>query len=322
MLQHVPRYPAKTTTRNLKEYLEENGFEVTQRTIQRDLKALSQVIAGLQVDGDKDIPGWSWAGDTMLKEIPSMDANMALTLKMANSFLGTMFPPSVLKTLDPYFECADNVLKQVDTSGYKKWNEKVRIFSRTQPLIPANISEETTAVVYEALFSGKQIRVRYKRRDGDEAEYDIHPLGLVFRESIIYLVATFWNYSDPRQLALHRFKACTLLEKDSVAPHDFDLDSYVSSGSFEYGSSDNELILLKVQFSNGAGLHLIEKPLSNDQIVDDQGDGDMIVRATVKDTWQLRWWLLGFGQYATIHEPGSLRAFFKEVAYKTLSNYD
>ena len=316
MLQQVPRYPTKTTTRCLKDYLEEAGFEVTQRTVQRDLKALSQVITGLQVDGDKDIPGWSWAKDTMLKEIPSMDANMALTFKLANSFLDAMFPPAVLDRLHPYFDCADNVLQQIDIAGYRNWGDKVRIFSRTQPLVPAIISEETAAVIYEALFGGKQIRARYMRRDGDEVEYNIHPLGLVFRESVVYLVATIWEYSDLRQLALHRFQSCSVLEHDAVVPEDFDLDQYLAQGNFEYGDIEGKQMHLKALFSNWAGQHLLETPLSHDQVVSEAGEGELLVEATVKDSWQLRWWLMGFGCNVEIISPQALRDEFRQIVMK------
>lgn len=38
MLQYVPRYPTKVTTLGFQEVLNSNEIEVTQRTIQRDLR--------------------------------------------------------------------------------------------------------------------------------------------------------------------------------------------------------------------------------------------------------------------------------------------
>ena len=314
MLRHIPRYPSKTTTRTLKEILEEKGFEITQRTIQRDLKSLSGIMPGLQVDNEKDFPGWSWAKEAILLDLPAMDRNMALTFQLANHFLGQMFPPSVLMQLKPYFDSATNVLLAVDNKEYVHWGEKVRLLSRTQQLVPATIQDDVVTVIYEALFKGLQFRGRYIRRDKDEVEYDLHPLGLIFRESVVYLVATVWDYKDPRHLALHRFSHCDLLDKEIVSPENFDLDKYLAKGSFEYGQSGNQTIQLKIKFSEGTGQHLLETPLSENQKASKGDDGELHIEATVKDTRQLRWWLLGFGDYVEVLEPIELRKEFEDIS--------
>ena len=160
MLQHIPRFPTKTSTSRIKEVLANNGFEITQRSIQRDLKSLSSILPDLQVDDDKDIPGWSWSKESSLIDIPTMDINMALTFHLVGRFLKDIFPPSVLNQLKPYFESSQKVLETAENHDYIHWQEKVRILSRTQPLIPATIDEDVIGVIYEALFKGKQVRVQ------------------------------------------------------------------------------------------------------------------------------------------------------------------
>ncbi len=321
MLRHVPIYPKRTTTGVLQEVLKDAGYEISRRTIQRDLNGLAAVIPDLQVDGNKDIPGWFWARESRLRELPAMDTNVALTFGLADQFFTTMFPPTVLGRLRPYFDSAGKVLQEVGNDGYSGWGDKVRILPRTQPLIPAEVADGTMEVIYEALFSGKQFRGRYTRRDGDEAEYDIHPLGLIFRESVVYLVATIWKYQDLRHLALHRFTRCDLLEEDAVQPDGFELDRYVQEGSFEYCEYEEETIRLKAVFEYGAGQHLFETPLSEDQQISETEDGELEVKATVKNSSQLRWWLLGFGSYVVVMEPGELREELKEIVSEMFENY-
>lgn len=96
----------------------------------------------------------------------------------------------------------------------------------------------------------------------------------------------------------------------------------VFSGFFEYGSIDGKMTHLKVHFNDNDGLCLLETPISKDQVVDDQGDGDMLVKATVKNTWQLRWWLLGFGHHVTVLEPEDLRENFMDVIWEMFDNYN
>lgn len=316
MLKRVPRYPAKINTRSLAELLDKEGFSVSQRTVQRDLKTLSGLFPDLQSDGNRDVAGWSWKRESTVNDIPAIDPPMALTFKLAQDFLSQIIPPAVLELIQPYFDCSEQVLATLEKPGLTDWADKVRILPRTQPLIPAKIKPEVVDVVYEALLEGRQFRGRYRNRDGDVAEYEFHPLGLVFRESVAYLVATVWDYEDLRHYAMHRFLSCELLEELSRVPVNFSLDGYVSTGTFEYVHVEGKMIRLKAIFEKDAAYHLQETPLSKDQTITPRPDGRVEVTATVKDSEQLRWWLLGFGGFAEIVEPVKLRKELQALSGK------
>ena len=69
-----------------------------------------------------------------------------------------------------------------------------------------------------------------------------------------------------------------------------------------------------VRFTLGAAEHLLETRLSlNQQIVPDQA-GWVRLQATVPNTAQLRWWLMGFGEGVEVLEPASLRQEFVNMA--------
>jgi len=321
MLQQVPTAPKKTTTRDLQTALEQHGVAVSQRTIQRDLKSLMAVLPGLQVDGARDFPGWSWSRDVKLMDLPHMDVNVALTFQLADYFLRQLFPPSVLAHLQPYFERAEAVL-QVGSAGYDRWRQKVRFLSRTQPLIAARIDDEVVAAVYRSLFEGRQFRGRYVKRDGDEVEYDINPLGLIFRESVVYLVATVWHYRDVRHFALHRFRSCRVQDEPALVPEGFNLDEYIAQGSFFYVPCETAQIELQIRFYQGAGYHLLETPLSHDQQCRLLTEDEVEIQATVADSAQLRWWLLGFGAKVKVIAPSALRLEMREIAGEMVRLYD
>ncbi len=321
MLQLVPRSTQKISTRKLCEKLEQEGFEVTQRTVQRDLKRFSKLFPDLMSDGNLDQAGWSWKRDASVKDLPGMNTPLAMTFMLAQRFLDKLMPPAVLEQLGPYFASANQFLDKLEKHEFSAWDDKVRIVPRSQPLIPATISQEVMDVIYQALLEGHQFRGRYRRRDRDEAEYDFHPLGLVFRESVVYLVATVWDYHDPRHYALHRFQKCTLLEDKTATPADFDLDGYLSTGAFEYVDHGAEEILLVARFTKDVARHLEETPLSQDQKTMVDTVGWVRVKATVKDSHQLRWWLLGFGARVEVIEPLHLRKEFQKMTESLCGYY-
>ena len=67
--------------------------------------------------------------------------------------------------------------------------------------------------------------------------------------------------------------------------------------------------------------HLHETPLAEDQRIGDEADGRVRVRATVADTPQLRWWLLGFGDAVSVQAPAELRQWFAQTAAAMAASY-
>ncbi len=182
------------------------------------------------------------------------------------------------------------------------------------------IRPEVLEVVYEALLRECRFRARYRKRGESEIkEYEVSPLGLAFQDQLIYLVATLWDYADPLLLLLHRMEAAELLEKVIVPPKGFDFHRYVEAElHFPEGERPLRLtVLLEAQ----AAAHLAETPLSNDQELSEQPDGRLLVRATVADTAQLRWWLQGFGDKVEVVKPKGLREEFRAVSRRMAERY-
>ena len=102
-------------------------------------------------------------------------------------------------------------------------------------------------------------------------------------------------------------------------PKGFDLDHYIQSGNFAYLLGDPSQI--ELIFTANRGAHLKETPLSLDQIIDDLDDGCIRVKATVKNSNQLRWWVLGFGDEVEVISPQYFRAEVASMLQRTLDQY-
>lgn len=314
MLQKVPRYPRRISTRELLRHLEDEGFSISQRSIQRDLNMLSEIFVGLESDGNQDEAGWYWIKDCQLYDFPSIDPHMALTFKLVENYLKPLIPPVVMDKIQPYMKKSDAVLAALNKQGVKDWKSRVHFFSRTQSLVPANIDEDVVHVIYESILNHKQFRGWYKGRNNEEKEYEFHPLGLVVQESVTYLVASVWGYDDLRHYALHRFVRCECSGEIANVPDNFDIKEYVSTGTFEYVLGKDKAIKLVVLMDKITAVHLGETPLSQDQCMSKCKDGRVRITATVKNSEQLRWWLLGFGENVEVIKPGKLRAEFKNIS--------
>lgn len=188
-----------------------------------------------------------------------------------------------------------------------RWPDKVRVLPRGLRLQSPPIDTQVHATVYDALLQERQVTVQYLQRQATKArEYLVHPLGVVTRDTVIYLVSTMWDFTDVRQLALHRMQSATILDATCRRPARFSLDGYIAGGAFGYPES-SDTVHLEAVFTREAAAHLAECPLADDQQIVPNGTGHVRVRATVLDTKELRWWLLGFGDQVTVLGPVRLR---------------
>ena len=322
MLRYVPRYPQKITVQAIHSYLANDGFEVSQRTVQRDLVDLSKVFPLVSDEREKPF-GWSWQRDARSFDLPGLSVAEALTWVLAEQHLKQLLPVSMLDNLSPYFRAAhDRLDKEPQPHRGRNWLNKVRTVQPNQPLLPPNIDPEVQRAVSEALLHEKKIEICYRRKaETETVTYQVHPLALVQRGSVVYLYGRLFDYPDTRTLAMHRIESVVLLEQPAIPPEGFDIDDKVAKGVWSFGGEESVAVRLK--FFDGKGNHLLETPLSADQQTEASSEdpGMLIVNATVVDSPQLRWWLLGFGDGVEVLAPKSLRQEMANAATRALGRY-
>ncbi len=320
MLRLIPRHPTKATAGAIADALSREGFEISKRSVERDLGLLSAAFPLLCDDRAKPY-GWSWQRDAKPLQVPGMQAHEALIFKLAEAHLASLLPSALRASLLPYFKLADQRMREADSGrGPASWLAKVRVVSPTQPLLAPKVSEEIFRAITQSLLDGVRLEARYQRRGTNTVvAYELNPLGLVQRGAVSYLVASAWGYDEPLLFAMHRFTSATPLEELVRRVPGFDLDQYISGGAFGFAHS-GQAIRLVARFDAPAAEHLLETPVSKDQALSAEGD-IVTVTGTVADTAQLRWWLLGFGEQVEVLEPLTLRDEIRTTAKRMAARY-
>jgi predicted DNA-binding transcriptional regulator YafY len=321
VLRAIPRAPAKIGVTTLHRHLGDHGYNITRRQLQRDLNTLSRTF-DIQSDERGPAFGWSWSRNATVIDLPAMDGPTALMLKLVELYIPSLMPNALNRYLAPYFNKANAILKEGRSSGVSRWTDCVRVVPREMPLLPPKPDAGATRIAYDALLTGKRFMANYSSRVtnvNSGKEFQINPLGLVVRGSVVYLVCTLWDYTDVRQLALHRLRNAHLLEQSAERPADFTIDNYIAQGEFQYPLGSN--IKLNAIFDRAAAAHLYETPLSPDQQIVDVDPHHVRLTATVQNTKQLEWWILGFGELITIIGPTAFRDRIHKAFARAASNY-
>lgn len=299
-------------TTHVYEQLMMAGFDISLRTVQRDLNALAKRFP---IEKNNANPqGWRWCEDAPLQSLPHMNLSQAVAFNMVEANLTQLLPPAILDELFPWFDLARRQLKNSKVTH--SWIDRVRIEPATQPLIAPHVDLESKDNIYHALFYQLQISACYTRSNKSEAsDYTLNPIAIIQRGVIIYLLATRTDDPDTiiRTFALHRFESVEILDSKSLTPDDFQLDNYLEAGGMGFTHPllsqlphHGKNTAIELHFAKRAGKSLTETKLSEDQIVTLNEDETLTVNATVNLTSQLVWWLRGFGKGLINAKPALL----------------
>ena len=142
----------KQSASDIHQRLEDRGFKVSKRTVERDLQMLS-IPFGLESDERNKPFGWKYASNVSVNLFPGLSETEALSFLMLKQFTKRLLPTSIADDLSPYFKEANRKLTDaVSHSAVRNWPAKVRIVEPNQPLQRPNIGPQVQQEVYAALF--------------------------------------------------------------------------------------------------------------------------------------------------------------------------
>ena len=297
--------------------INQEGFDVSLRTVERDLSELPNIFPQNIVVNDRSKP-FGYKLPLNAKKSSGMSPAEAVCLQLAFDYLNPLLPNKSLDPIAPYLKEAEAVLSMISANKMKNWKKKVLTLNEGFQLTQAKVSSEILSNIHQALWDEKMIHVEYTSKyKKDSSSYDVHPGGLVYRGRISYLICSFDNQKNKTvYLPLHRFKKITVGDRQSALKGK-DVNILVK-GLLGFQVS-KEKIKIKLKFSQMAGGHLYETPISRTQKIRLSKDGYIVVEDHVIDDMELRFWIQGFADRVEVLSPKKLREEFK-LSSKRLRN--
>lgn len=306
------------TALELTEKLCELGYKVEKRTVERDLARLSEKF-GVECDDDQMPYRWKRLHSRSVP-LPEVEMADALSLVLAEETLRQLAPVSILKTLEPKFAKARSRLTAEQKNSLVQWKDRVRYVPPGLPFLPPRIDERFLGLVKQAILEERQLTVRYSSRESTKAtEQTLHPLALVQHGPIAYLVAMAFDYGEPRLYALHRMSSVFATKEPATRPKDFSLDGFLAAGGMQFG--EGPPIRLKAVVTTNLANYLQESPLSPEQKLKSIDKDHYRFEVTVKNSWQLNFWILSQGDEIVVEAPEREREQIKRCLQRTHDLY-
>ena len=321
MTERIPRYPSKVTANQIQDFLKNLGYSISLRSVQRDLNELSRLFP-IECD-DKSIPfGWSWKKDSPGYEFPAMDPIQALTFSLVAQYLEPLMPKANFKRIEAFFNRAESVLIGNEKSKLLNWRKRVKVIPESIRFKEPKVSLEIRQKLYQAVYERIQIKALYKKRGSETSdERHIHPLGIVIKGSMHYLICMMdEDEIEPRYLPLQRFERVELLNEASKEPENFDMEEFIHRNNLGFTYS-KDLFTFEAIFDKTMAYHLLETPLNDTQTVEEVDDNKLRIKARIPDTLQFEQWLMSFGSDVEVLKPRKLRKKFQKLAESLKSIY-
>ncbi len=308
------------STKQLYQSLVDEGFEVTKRTVERDLLKL-QDIAGIYAERTEDGNVWRNSSSN-LELVPTMQPAEALMLVTAERFLKHVLPPSSTGLLDAKLDKANKTLSTNGIRRLGKWQDKLYIVEGQTPHYNQSLDSDISSTIYKSVLDEKQLNVIYQHFSSDVVgEYLLNPLAIVVREHSHYLVATkFESPEKPQLFNFTRVKQAELTPTSLRQPQSFSVKEFIDTNPTGWVlEHKSHRVSMKVKLFAYDWLQL--NKLHPTQMIEAIDNGWYRVSFDSYVTYDLIGWILRFSTDVVVESPQLLTDEIKRRLSEMVTHY-
>ncbi len=277
----------KTTAKELAD-----RFEVSTRTIYRDIETLSTANIPIYASKGKD-------GGIGLLDKYILNKTI-LSEEEQNQILFALQGMKKVKGQDE-----KDILEKLSILFNKEINDWIKIdFSNW-----GNVQEERFDIIKSAILNKQLIRFTYYNSNGEESKRIVEPLQIWFKDKSWYLVSYCKLKQDYRIFKIARIKEVKMLQEHFER---------------ELPKEENEqynfkIIELELEINKAMTYRVYDEFESKE--ITKKEDGNFIIKVKYPENEWVYGYILSFGEYAKVLNPGYAKNIIKDKLQRTLKNY-
>lgn len=300
----------KMTTKALAKEL-----EVTERTIHRDMEALS--ASGIPVLAERGKHGGWRLVDQYRTKLTGLKDSELKTLFLSPSFQLL----SDLGFTKDWKEARRKLIAALPTTFQSQaddmWN---RVHIDTDTWRQSSLELSSLSTLQQAIWEERKIKIDYEKANKETSERMVEPLGLVAKGRTWYLIAV--SNGDIKNFRVSRIKSAELTEETLVRPLDFKLAEYWNQSKqtfvqnlpvFKVDVEVSPSIFQRLTIT-GRFVQVLSTSTPNT-------NGWIPVKLSFDTEQEAAAFVLGFGDQIRIKHPVSLIDYMTSMAESVLSLY-
>ncbi|MCI9063618.1 MAG: YafY family transcriptional regulator [Clostridia bacterium] len=278
----------KTTAKELAD-----RFEVSTRTIYRDIETLSGANIPIYASKGKD------GGIGLLDEY--VLNKTILSEEEQNQILFALQGMKKVKGQDE-----KDILEKLSILFNKKINDWIKIdFSNW-----GNIQEERFDIIKSAILNKQLVQFTYYNSNGEESKRIVEPLQIWFKDKSWYLISYCKLKQDYRIFKIARIKDIEILQEHFVR----ELPKEEKNEKHNF-----KMIELVLEINKAMTYRVYDEFESKE--ISKKENGNFIVKVEYPENEWVYGYILSFGEYAKVLNPGYAKKIIKDKLQKTLKNY-
>ena len=278
----------KTTAKELA-----NRFEVSTRTIYRDIETLSTANIPIYASKGKD------GGIGLLDEY--VLNKTILSEEEQNQILFALQGMKKVKGQDE-----KDILEKLSILFNKKINDWIKIdFSNW-----SNAKEERFDIIKSAILNKQIVQFNYYNSNGEESKRIVEPLQIWFKDKSWYLVSYCKLKQDYRIFKISRIKEIKILQEH----FERELPKEEKNEKHNF-----KIIELELEINKAMTYRVYDEFESKE--ITKKEDGNFIIKVKYPENEWVYGYILSFGEYAKVLNPSYAKNIIKDKIQKTLKNY-
>jgi predicted DNA-binding transcriptional regulator YafY len=286
-LQHKRRVRAQDLARQ---------FEISKRTIYRDMSALNQMgipIAALPGEGFELVEGF-YVPPLMFQE------EEAIALLLGLRLLTQQAAGSLIRSAESSLAKIKVVLPEQVRMRSEALTNIIEFITPTQKF---DLDDPQLLIIQKAIQEKRVIHIRYHGYQKDEVtERDVEPYQLFYSDGIWYLEGYCRLRKDIREFRLSRIEKMVALN-----------ETFSKRRAGKTG--EQKKISIKIGFAKSIARWVRERQHYGFQSEEVLPDG-VVMKYAVHDVSEITAWILGWGAAAEVLSPKELRNSLRETAQK------
>lgn len=316
----IPGEPGATTSTEIRQRLVDDGFEVSERTVQRNLRSLHEALPEdlVRDSGNRRKDRWFWHREARVGNLTGRTLSEALALTTLAGNFRHVVPGSILANLDAPIERAKKFLASTSQPQVRHWSDKLVFIHGPMYRQPPDTNKEIADTVTEAVYAERKVEIAYRTGHGPditEKKEEVNPLGLLNRNNLMHLIT---DSGDP--IPLHRIYSAKLLTITVPKPVREPLQNRYWRSPL--GTSKERQLKLLLEVDSSLSRELEEQPFGKDQIFRKTADGACLVEATVRNDQALIDWLLINARKCRVIEPEALNQSICDLLHESLRHQE
>ena len=308
-------------------------FDVSNRTIERDIAVLRTVLGG-RIDAREE------GGRGLVYFIPHDKKRRDITpwqilaVAVGTRLTGFLSGQRFVTEVKPLLDQLRNSLKPGERFRLQKLERKIHVVGSGQKDYRRNPeAQKRLRHLLDGLQKERPVSIGYlshKRRQRGEGPLEllVHPLCLVIHRGGVYFVVDIadggWNTDTTRILiALDRIVEARCHEETNSFeyPKDFSPEEFFAGAFGIFADSDKNTKGVKLKICPIYAPYVQERHWHQSQVMTQRRDGSLLVEFQLTNVNELSDWILGMGEHAEVLAPKMLRDEVRSRLERALGQY-